>query len=871
LSPSRPPRWARRIVEALIPGAWREYVLGDLEEMFGRRLERGSRPLAVAAYLLWGLRSAPREWRRSAWPGIGGDLRAAVRQLRTDPGFFLGSIGVLALGLGAGTFVWGIRYGAYDHGLPVSEPDRVVSVQRVERGAPLIEPAFSWRDLEVVRSSSAPLEAVGLFGWGRVALTGPAAPATELQALHVSPSVFRLLEIRPLHGRALTAADAAPGAPRVVVVDHDLWRSRYDSDPDLVGRTVRIDGEPTVVVGVLPPDGRMGPESLWLPIGAHGDPGSRAYWMFGRTAPGVGPQRLGSSLEPVGSALAPEEDAAADRVTLRAVPFAHAFLPPSNTNVRILLQSGALIFLLAAANVANLFLVRTRTRARELSVRRALGAGRLRILRQLVVEAAVPAALGVLGAAGLASAGLGWYGEAQRAYAGGELVVWEVWRLGVPHLALMAAGALLSTVVVSLVAAAPELRRSRLGPVRGGRGATAPTFRLGQALVAVEIAAGGALLLLASLMVRSGWNLRTVDWGFAQEAVMTGRVVLPDRYGSFDDRLGFWRDLEAELRRGPGIRDVTVATQLPMIRYNGSWPHVQGVEVEGWEFSEPDELPRHYVDAVATSFFRTFGAPVVAGREFDSGDGASSEPVVIVNAHFARAFFGGTSPVGRRLRLWRGDDPGPWRTVVGVAPHLWMDSDENADPEGVYLPLAQAAPPEASVALRGSDRASASADLVRGAVGRLDPDVPVVDMMTMPELIRWRTRLYRKDGPVFIWLGLAALALAVTGVYSVVSHIASLRTSELGIRAALGAPRRGLIGRSIRPTLLPAVVGLALGLPLGLRVTRGFSRMMFEVDPWSPEVAAATFALLALTALGASLLPALRAARPDLVRILDGD
>ncbi len=259
----------------------------------------------------------------------------------------------------------------------------------------------------------------------------------------------------------------------------------------------------------------------------------------------------------------------------------------------------------------------------------------------------------------------------------------------------------------------------------------------------------------------------------------------------------------------------------------------------------------------------------MAGRGFVPSDLAEAEPVALVNTRFARRYFPDGSPVGRRVRVWRDGQPGPWRTIVGMAPHLWMDTDENENPEGVYVPLAQAAPAEASLAIRVRGAPGDYAQALHDVVRRLDPDLPVDDLRSMPELIRYRTRSYRVFGFPFIWVGLTALVLVVAGLYAVVSYIASLRTAEFGIRAALGATPSELVVRSVLAGAPAIAIGLAAAIVSGLALTRGFSRYMFEVDPWSATVIAVTFATLVLTTLLASLVPAVRAGRRlDLVRIL---
>lgn len=532
---------------------------------------------------------------------------------------------------------------------------------------------------------------------------------------------------------------------------------------------------------------------------------------------------------------------------------------------RVLRTGGLLLFVMALANVANLFLVSTRMRTRELAVRRALGAGRGRVLRQLLVESAVPALVGFLGATLIAAWGLSWYERASNAYGVG--FVWQVYRLEVPHVALLAVGAATSTILVAFAAASRGLSRLPGSGLGSGRRTVGSGFGLGRAFLGVEVAVGAALFLIAALMIRSGWNLRTVDFDFAWDDVMTGDLTLRgERYTDPADRVAFWEALERELEQTEGVRSAAVGTQLPLIR---CCSNVFGVQIADRGVDDPERMPEHYVAGVSPDYFETFERPVLAGRTFTSSDGRDAEPIVLVNEPFRVRYFPGETPIGRRIRLWRGSEPGEWRTVVGVAPDLWMDSDVDERPEGLYIPLAQRAPERASFAVRVSGRSpEALADVLRETVNGLDPALPVNDLRSMPQLFRDRTRLYRREAPLFTTLGLAALFLAVAGLYSVASFLASTRLRELGVRSALGARRRDLVRGSLKGVLLPTTAGCLAGLLVGLALTRGFDRFVFQVDPWSPAVASTAVLLLVGCATLASLGPGLRASRVDPVEVL---
>jgi putative ABC transport system permease protein len=333
------------------------------------------------------------------------------------------------------------------------------------------------------------------------------------------------------------------------------------------------------------------------------------------------------------------------------------------------------------------------------------------------------------------------------------------------------------------------------------------------------------------------------------------------------ERRAFLRALEERLAARPGVESVTLATQLPMIRYRGS----RHVEIEGMQVEGRGDVPEHYADFVTPGFFSTFQSPVLHGRGFTDADDETAEPVALVNEPFARRYFGREVPIGRRIRIWSGSEPGPWRTVIGIAPHLWMDTDVNRSPEGVYVPMGQAPQAWAQIALRVSGDPASYAPVLREVVARIDPDIPVLDAQTMSELIRIRTRFYRFQSPPFIAVGLAALLLAMVGLYGVVSYLASLRRAEFGIRAVVGARRPELVRRSVGSVLPSTVVGAGIGLGSGLLLVRGFERWLFLVEPWNPWVVAATLSILGLFTALAALGPALRASRVDPIHVLRVD
>ena len=656
---NRPPAWAVRLIALLTRGPDREFIVGDLSEQYQR--------IGLTRFVARGLLSATSTWKLQPGSGLTGDMMLAVRQIRRRPRVFVGAGFVLSIGLGMGTVTWGVLYGSHGKGLPVSNPDQVLMAQLNGPGIDWGELGFSAEDKEAIANAPA-VSAVARWHTSEITLRtdGIGGIPRRTSAVFVDPVIGRMLEFNTTKGRLLLSSDAEPTAQPVVVLSNDVWLARFDSDPGVVGRTVSINDIATTVVGVLSPTSRLsGHNEVWLPI-ADVNREARRYFMLLETAEGTDLDELNLQLATMSNRLREHGDSIP--LVASALPIGMAFRGPhTSIFTRVIKWSGVFLFIMALANTANLFIVHARRRSHEMNIRRALGASRFRVLRQIGIEALVPAIIGVGGALWIASAGLTWYQHAAVRYAGGQLDAWRGYQLETPHIVIIVVGALLSTVVVALMTSINS--NIDHATLRSSRGSTSPSFKTARSLLSVEIALGGALMLLASLMLKSGWNLQTNDWGFETDAVMTGQVTLPDDgYQLPEERLAFWREVESSLAAIPGVRHATVATQLPMIRFGGRWRVRRPIETFGEEAATPQEVPVHYLAGVTPDYFQTFDVVPVSGRAFSTTDVAGSAPVAIVNTGFAERYFPNESPIGQQLRFWNGDQPDVWRTIVGVAP-----------------------------------------------------------------------------------------------------------------------------------------------------------------------------------------------------------
>ncbi|HSR50344.1 MAG TPA: ADOP family duplicated permease [Acidobacteriota bacterium] len=798
---------------------------------------------------------------------LASDFRLGVRLAYRHRRHSLVAVLALAAGVGVATYSFGVYHGTFGRGLPVSQPQRAVHVSAANPsvGRPYMDLRLA--DYWEIRSAVSGLQDLAAYRSDEVNLASSGRPPQVVEALYTTASLFPLLEASPLLGRTLIEDDHSASASRVAVLSYGLWSSRFESRRDVIGETVTMGGAPAEIVGVMPrhfsfPWFGM---QLWLPLPpADQSSPSAEQGVDGvaRLAPGAALPTVQSELDALAASLRNVRPQSSEGYELRVCPFAQAYRSATMiTQMRLTTWAGGLILLVALANVSNLLLLRGYSRLRELGLRRALGAARGRILRQFLAESAVLAVLGGGLGAFLAWWGLGWYqGQWPDGY------VWWIFQMDGPSWAVVVASVL---TACGLSGAVPflHLRRMNLEKLlrEESRGNTGSRFsRLGSGFVAVQIGLGGALLFIAALMVQSALNLHTVDYGFAIDDVATARVSLdPNTYADKDDRQAFWDDLLRRAKTLPVVREASLATQLPMIRRGGGTRFA----VEG-ESYPPDRYPIGYRDIVTPEFFATFERSLLRGRGFTAADSANSTPVVIVNEDFVRRYLDEGPVLGRRIRLGGPESESPWMTVIGVAPHMWMDTDVNAFPQGMYIPLAQHDPSSLSVALRVSGRPDDFIEPLRRLLFDMDPNLALHETMSMDRLIYGRTTVYRRTGPQFIAFGLAALLVAVVGLYAVISYMTRTRTAEIGIRMALGAKRPDVLRLILGQGIIPVAAGLLLALATSLYLSRGISRFLFQLDPWDWRVLAATLILLTLTAFLAMTLPALRATRIDPTRAL---
>ncbi|MFL6198402.1 MAG: ABC transporter permease [Thermoanaerobaculia bacterium] len=791
------------------------------------------------------------------------NVRLGMRLLGKQPGFTAVVVATFALGIGLTGAMFCLVHGA-SRDLPFEDPGRLIHLGRQIPSRNLLGLEVPLHDFLDWRRRQTSFQGLAGFETASADLASPGQPPERYRAALLTANALDLLRVTPALGRAFLPGEDAADAEPVALLGDRLWQHRFAGDPGILGRSVRINGEPVIVVGVMPKGFRFPiDEDLWLPLRRDPDRIARGEGkpleVFGRLHNGVSLQQARLDLDAIAGQLAAEhpETNAGTGAVLK--PYVEEFVP---RQIRALLWTmlGAVfgVLLIAAVNVANLLLARTMVRSKEIAIRLALGASRRQIAAQLLTETFLTAFAGLLG--GLAIAALGV--EVFRGLiAATDPPFWIQFRIDLPVLLFMAG----LTLVAALISGwAPALQASgqKLNAVLKEESQGASGFRMGRlvrALVIGEIAVTLALLSAAGLMIRTVVNLRSIDYGFAPGEIFTARVDLPLRdYPAGGQRRLFFEELRGRLSALPGVRSAALVSALPVTRAGQN-----RFAVEGRAYVRDSDLPAARQVVVSSGFLGTFSLRPREGRDFGPEDRENSPPVALVNEDLAARFFPGESPVGRRLRLGSGRWAEAWRTIVGVVPNLSPAGPGDPHQEGIYLPLAQSDPFSMSLAVRPAGDALAIAGAVRRQVQSLDPNLPIGPVATLGEVIRRGTWHYGVFGTLFLVFGGTALLLAAVGLAGVMSFSISRRSREIGIRRALGARAVDIWWMILRQAGWQVGAGLILGMGLALFLTRAIRFVLFQAEPWDPWVLLAVMAVLVTTCLAACLIPVGRAVRID--------
>jgi len=801
-----------------------------------------------------------------------GDLASGVRMLFRYPTLSLGAILTLGVGIGLSTTVFCVVNGGLFKGLPFPEADRIVAVYSSNPAQEQPRLPIAVQDLAVIESRQTSFEFIGAYSSAPYNLSLEDGHPERFPGAQLTLAAYRALGVKPLLGRGFEDGDDQPGASTVVLLGHGLWRDRYGSAPDIVGRTIRANGVQLTVIGVMPPEFAFPiRESLWVPLRI--DPlatprgqGPR-YQAVGLLKRGSTAVEASTQLAAIAAQLEQEFPASNRGIGAGAVPYTESlFNAEIYAMLFTMLGAGIGVLLIACVNVSNLLVARASLRRKEVAVRMALGAARGRIIRQhlteVVVLASAGASIGVL----LSVFGMRWFTST---LSNNPPPFWI--RFDLDHRIMLFVLGLI--VLSSLVAGGlPALHAARVNAGAAlkddSRSSTSGSFgRFSSALVVAELAVSCGLLIAAGLMIKSVTQLRTLPMPFAIDPVLTARVDLPrSDYRDSAASIRFFEQLLPRLRAVPGVAAATLSDGLPAAG-NGSIP----VQIAGKAYSHESDHPLAREGIVTPGYFETFQTSLVSGREFSTADTATGQPVAIVNESFARAHFPGGDPLGRQFRRTRPGNREPWLTVVGVVPDLLMEGIGNngASPIGYYIPIAQSDVANGvRIAVRSSGDAAALAPLVRSAVTSLDPNLAIFDINPMRRVIDRQTWFYTTFGTFFMTFGICALLLAAAGLYGVMSFAVTQRTREMGVRSALGARKGQLIALVMRRSVIQLAIGVVLGLALALVASGALRPLLYKVSPRDVTVFAGVVMMLIAVSLVATLLPASRVSKVDPVKAL---
>ena len=800
--------------------------------------------------------------------GLGADVRDAVRGLTRTPGFSLAAVLALALGIGANAMVFTLANAFLFKNLPFDDSERIVYVSSTATSRPGSGRGMSYPDFLDYRGQIRSFEKAGAFTIGAVDLSDGVALPERYRCAYLTPDSFAVIGQRPLRGRDFAAGDDAPAAPAVAILGYGLWQSRYAGDEAVVGRTLRINDRPTLVVGVMPKGLTFpGAMDLWLPITRTASTerrDSRNLTMFGRLAPGAPLRSARNELSVVAGRLAAAYPSTNRTTGVLAQNFNERFNGGDTSRWFVwLLWAVGFVLLIACANVANLFLARAVARAREVSIRASLGASRWRVVRYFLTESLVVALAGAVAGWLLAMWGVQVFDAALLPAVKPAYIDFSIDYRVVAYLVATTIGA---AVVVGLI---PALEMSRLdinkalkdGSNAAGHGKGVRLVSAG--LVVTEVALSVILLSGAGLMVRSLLNTNRADLGIDATRVLSMSLNLRStRYPTVERRVLFYDQLIERLERLPAIEAAAVASDLP-----AESPDDFLYELDGARVAAETGGPRTSSLTVSENYFTVLGVAAKIGRVFAVADRAGSLPIAIVNEAFVNEAWSGQDPIGKRVRLVETARdtppvPGPWLTVVGVVSNILQDDESFELSPVIYLPYRQQ-PTGVEIIMRTQGPPALATEAIRREVQALDDGLAVRGQRTLEESLWLRNWRYRVFGSTFGVFAAIALVLASVGIYAVIAHSVTERTREIGVRMALGATSRRILGLVVRQGMTQLTIGFLVGLPAAIGATRGIRAMLVGVTAADP----ATFAAVALVLVCAGglgcAIPARRAARVD--------
>ncbi len=791
------------------------------------------------------------------------DLRFAIRSLVHAPAFTALVILTLALGIGANTAFFSVLNGVLLRPLAYEDPERVMTLWESNPSMGLDQDQVSGGTYQDWRDGSRTFGDMAAYRYDGHVLSDIDEPA-RVSSVAVTASLFSVLGVPPFVGASFSADEAAQSDGYLALLSHGLWTRRYGADPQLVGSAIQLDGEPYVVVGVMPPDFEFPPDDdsveLWTPLIINPRVAQvramRTYNVVGRLAPDAGLAEARDELEALTSEIARQYPDSNRGWTVNITPAHEQLVGDARPLLAVLVGAAAFVLLIACVNIANLQLARSTERQSEFAVRAALGAGRGLLIRRSAVESLVLAVAG-----GLVGLVVGYWGVSfLRSVMPPGLPRTSEIGIDVTVVAFTAVSAIGAGIVFGLVPALRAMRTTLSAVLQeDSRGASGDrrSRRLLDFMVAAEVCLALVLFVGAGLMVRSFTRLSAVDPGFRTENVLSVSLSLPDSAYTRPQMQQFFSELIADIGNIPGVQAAGAVTSLPMSAVGQDFD--LPFQIEGRDEVTQAERPRSQYRSVMPGYFRALGIPLQRGRLIDASDWAENVPVMVINDTMARLYFSERDPIGQFLGV-----PMAGRIeIIGIVGDVRHGSLQSAVQPEMFVSYRQFSLSDMTVVVHAeADPASISA-LVRDRVRAIDPDLPVTRIATMEQLISESLAQPRFNMVLLVGLAASALILAAVGIYGVVSYSVAQRTGEIGVRMALGADAGATKALIIRQAMTVVALGVAAGLAATFAVTRLMSGLLYGVGPNDPLTLLVSATVLLGIAAAAAAIPAARATRVD--------
>ncbi len=803
------------------------------------------------------------------------DVRYGIRSLLKSPGLTLVAVLALTLGIGLTTTMFSIVYGAIMKGLPYPDGGRVVVVQRSNAVRGIDRQSLSIQDYFDYKAQQRSMTGLAAFTSGTIFVSGT-EKAERFDGSWITANTFDVLGVRPFLGRNFRTGEDTPSGELVAIVSYSLWKERYNGDAGVIGKAIRVNGAPAIVVGVMP-DGFAFPNNdrIWIPLQT--DPlatkrgEGQFVQAFGKLKPGISLDQATADVNTIAQRLGAEYQESNAGFSASVQGFIDSYVGKEPRQL-LFTMLGAVFFvlLIACANVANLLLDRAAHRTKEVGVRTALGASRSAVIRQFLAEALVLSAAATAFGILAAYFGIAAFNRVIGGLGPSDVPFFLDIRLHPPVL-LFTIAVSIATTLISGAIPAIQSARADINEILKDDSRGASSFRIGRiskALVIFEVALSCGLLVAAGLMIKSVSNMRTLDPGFATTNVFTARIGFPVAYTDTVAEWRFFDDVIQKVSALPGVQAAALASGLPAAQqgFGGT-----SFAIEGQTYLKDKDFPNSDRAAVTPNFFVTLNSPLVEGRVFNDADRPGSLPVVVVNRAFVTKFYKGIDPIGKRIRLGGSQSTAPWSTIVGVVGDMFAGHQENPKAPAMFQAFAQARASFVYITARTAGPPLAITQTVRDAVSSLNADIPLYWVQTLETAISNRLWFIRVFGTMFMIFGFVALFLASVGLYAVMSFSVSRRTREVGIRMALGANAGDVVRLIFGQGLWQLGIGMAAGLALALAISRLMTVVLFQVQPRDPVILGGVASVLGVVGLIACFVPATRATRVDPLVALRSD